>query len=221
MKIYYAQIDRLCSAVSFEEAMQCLPKHRLEKLHKIRQKERWRQSFAAGLLLEYGLQKEGLSGKKLTFLENSDGKPYLLEQPDFFYNLSHSGAYAALVISDTAVGIDVEQLRTSHKQLVNRFFAEDECRMLSADFSDEAFIRMWTRKESYLKACGMGMRMPLNGFSAAGEIVRVNEQMPPDMAERDAFYYLESYRFREDYWLSVCQRGMRICAAPKEIEYRF
>lgn len=53
------------------------------------------------------------------------GKPYIRQVP-WHYNLSHSGDYAALAVSDAPVGIDIQQMRFYQNSLVKRFFAEEE-----------------------------------------------------------------------------------------------
>lgn len=191
-----------------QAALQLLPKERVEKIARNRQKKNQFQSMWAGLLLEYALQEQGLAGVDLTFLKNTDGKPYIKEYPQFYYNLSHSQEYVALVVDDYPVGIDVEGLRVGYQKLVARFFAEEEVEALQEQWSDEFFTKLWTRKESYLKAAGYGMRMPLNGFSTLEEQVRINEKMNSEMVEDEAVYYLASVSLEGDYWLSVCRKNM-------------
>lgn len=220
MRIYYARIDQLFKDADVAKTMQLLPQARLEKINKIKQENSRRESMAAGLLLEYGLREYGLSGKNVTFLEHKDGKPYILEQPNLHYNLSHSGEYVALVMSDAPVGIDIEKLRQNQMRLARRFFAEEECQLLLQNWSDEAFTRMWTRKESYIKACGYGMRMSLAGFSTVESHVRTNEKMNADMLSDDTVYYVESFSINENYWLSVCQREKGIGEEPEEVNIR-
>lgn len=219
MKLYYAKIDVL-SEEEMRSAMQLLPKERIEKIERTKQKKNQLQSIWAGLLLEYGLQEQGLKGKELTFLKNEDGKPYIAEYPGLYYNLSHSKEYVALVMDEYPVGIDVEGLRVGYQKLVSRFFAEDEIASLRDSWSDQLFTKLWTRKESYLKSTGYGMRMPLKGFSTLGEQVQVNEQMSDEMLD-DAVYYLASASLEENYWLSVCRKDVPVeIFSPKQVDLK-
>ena len=217
MRTYYARIDRIKEEIDCKQAMELLPDARIKKLARIKQEDSKWESLTAGLMLEYGLREYGLSGRSVTFLENKDGKPYIFEYPDLHYNLSHSGAYVALAFSDVAVGIDLEKPRRNQMRLVERFFAEEESRLLLQNWSDEAFTRMWTRKESFIKACGIGMRMPLAGFSVATNQVHISEKMAPDMVAKEDIFFVESYQLAEGYWLSVCQQKNRIDELPKEV----
>lgn len=208
MKIYYAKISEL-SKEEMQKALYLLPQERIEKIKRRKQKKSQLESIWAGLLLEYALQERGLKGTELTFSKNVDGKPYIAEYPHLFYNLSHSKEYAAIVIDDYPVGVDVEEMRIGYQRLVTRFFSREERMALQECWSDEVFTKLWTRKESYLKATGFGMRMPLDGFSTLQEQVQVNKNMPKEMCP-DVPYYLASTRLEEDYWLSVCRKAVRV-----------
>jgi len=94
------------------------------------------------------------------------GKPFV-EQPspcgDFRFNLSHSGALAAVVLArGHEVGVDLELIRPLHDvaALAGRIFSPDELdawHALPVSRRSEAFYTAWTRKEAYLKATGEGM----------------------------------------------------------------
>lgn len=204
MKIYYAKIEKLMEE-ELHIAMQLLPKERTDRIKRMKQKKSQIQSISAGLLLEYALQEIGLTGKTLTFLKNEDGKPYIKEYPNLWYNLSHSGEYVALAVDEQPIGVDIERIRRDHQKLVKRFFSEEEALSLADHWSDEVFTKLWTRKESYIKATGYGMRMPLDGFSTLEEQVKVNEKMPTEMTSLQVLYYLASFQMEEDYWMSVCR----------------
>lgn len=206
MKIYYARVPEFSEAEE-QQVMQILPGERTERIGRTKLIQKRMQSLSAGLLLEYALREYGLRSCDLTFRKNKDGKPTIAEYPDFYYNLSHSKEYVALVTDCDPVGIDVEGSRFGYQELAKRFFSETEQEALKEHWSDEEFTRIWTRKESYLKASGYGMRMPLDGFSTLGEQVLLNEKMCSDMIEEGVTYYLASIPFGEGYWLSVCRRN--------------
>lgn len=214
MKIYYTQIVRL-SEEEKQQVLLFLPKERVERILRIKSEKSQMQSMTAGLLLEYALREMGLCGKELTFLKNADGKPHIKELPEFYYNLTHCGECAALVTDTCSVGIDVEGIHKDGRKLAERFFAEEEKKILLEDFSNEAFTRIWTRKESYLKATGVGMRMPLDAFSVLEEKVLRKETMPVEMVSEKDDYYIKSFCLKENaelqnIWLSVCRKNRKI-----------
>ncbi len=70
------------------------------------------------------------------------------------------------------LGVDLEQLRDTvdRTRIVARFFSpqeQDEYARLPAALQCEGFFRGWTHKEAYLKAIGLGITTPLDGFSVA------------------------------------------------------
>ena len=98
------------------------------------------------------------------------GKPRLLGG-ELNFNLSHSGHRALVAISTGGrVGVDVEyqRARRPFQKLSRRFFAEAEdrwLRTLPAPERVEGFYRVWTLKESYLKAIGTGLSFSSRGFA--------------------------------------------------------
>ncbi|HWK55182.1 MAG TPA: 4'-phosphopantetheinyl transferase superfamily protein, partial [Hyphomicrobiales bacterium] len=67
------------------------------------------------------------------------------------------------------VGVDVEHAlrEVAAEALTARFFAPEELQALQslpeAD-RNEYFFRLWTLKEAYVKALGLGLRIPLDSF---------------------------------------------------------
>lgn len=91
------------------------------------------------------------------------------------FNLTHSGDHALVAVSrGPAVGIDVEQVKTDFdlRALAARFFSRYESAslfQLPPDAQVEAFFRIWTRKEAFLKARGDGLSLPLAEFDVSLE----------------------------------------------------
>ena len=105
----------------------------------------------------------------LVFANGERGKPHMvtpdLARPPHF-NLSHSGDVVVLAVSPTEVGVDVESMRevANAERLARRFFSHTEHEIvhgLKVADRDHAFLRIWTQKEAYLKATGLGVGMPL------------------------------------------------------------
>ena len=220
MRVYYTRIDSINDETMECAAAEWLPAYRLDKIRHRQQAHSRRESMAAGLLLEYALREMGLSSKTLTPYTNADGKPYFKELPDLYYNLSHSGDYAALALGPTEVGIDIEKIREGKERLAKRFFAKEEYEQLQGEWSDEEFTRIWTRKESVIKACGVGMRMPLADFSTSEQQVAFGVSCRVLIEGMEEAYFVESYRIHPEYWLSVCCNGQIVKALPQEVNIR-
>ncbi len=73
------------------------------------------------------------------------------------------------VASQREVGVDIEQIRSNVEceQLAERFFSPGERNLISGLPEDEklqAFFRLWTCKEAFLKAHGAGLSRSLSSF---------------------------------------------------------
>jgi 4'-phosphopantetheinyl transferase len=78
------------------------------------------------------------------------------------FNVTHSGMIALVAISDGGpIGVDVEEHRAlaDPAAFARRFFSPGEAEAVRAD--PVALFRWWCRKEAWLKAQGVGLRMPL------------------------------------------------------------
>ena len=93
------------------------------------------------------------------------GKPSLTECPDIHYNLSHADGIAACIISGYKCGIDCERIRKYPEKVMTRVFSEKERIMVESapeNKKNELFFRLWTLKEAYVKAIGVGISYPMN-----------------------------------------------------------
>jgi len=108
------------------------------------------------------------------FEKNEHGCPRLVpEQRDseLRFNLSHTdGLIACAVARERAVGVDVEHTgrRGETVAIADRYFSAAEVRELRAlpqSRQRDRFFDYWTLKESYIKARGMGLALPLSQFS--------------------------------------------------------
>ncbi|MGJ7605336.1 4'-phosphopantetheinyl transferase family protein [Variovorax sp. LT1R20] len=88
------------------------------------------------------------------------------------FNLSHTAGLIVLAIArDIELGVDVENIRRAAVlEAVDHFFAPAEAASLGAlpaDSQPHRFFELWTLKESYIKARGMGLQIPLDSFAFA------------------------------------------------------
>ncbi len=98
------------------------------------------------------------------------GKPCLPSSFGLEFNLSHSLDAALFAVARHPVGVDLEAIRPVEYALsvAEGFFAPSEIaalRLAPADQLSAAFLRCWTRKEAYVKACGDGLSRPLESFA--------------------------------------------------------
>lgn len=133
--------------------------------------------IGASALLNAGLREFGLSEAEMQYGAGMNGKPFFENAPEIHFNLSHSGDRVMAVFSDAEVGCDIEKVTEMPPGVAKRFFAPSEYEMLLScpdqDARNNLFFRLWTLKESFLKASGSGLFRPMNSFeiriSEAGE----------------------------------------------------
>lgn len=158
--LYVADVSKLSEPLENSEIMKDLPLERQNKILKHRNKLKRLQSLGAGLLLNKVLHKHGISPDSLQIEPND--KPIV---EGICFNLAHSGNYVICAVSERSVGCDIEQIRVAPEQVVARAFSPEE-RAYLKQFTGEAynreFFRIWTKKESYLKMIGTGIRVPLD-----------------------------------------------------------
>jgi 4'-phosphopantetheinyl transferase len=107
------------------------------------------------------------------FSFNQYGKPSLRSAPTeaaLEFNISHTHGVAAIAVTvGREIGIDVEDVtRTTIEVDVFQTFSPSEITALQAIPEAERpcrFFDYWTLKEAYIKARGMGLSLPLDGFS--------------------------------------------------------
>lgn len=139
-----------------EEYLRYLPRgRRAAVLGKISDRDRV-ESLAAGLLVRAELSaKTGIAPKNMSFRKGRHGKPYLAESGVQF-SLSRTMGAVCLAISDGTedIGVDIERRdRPVSRQLKSRVLAFNE---LSQVYTNEDLIRIWVKKESFLKRVGIG-----------------------------------------------------------------
>ncbi|MER0238787.1 4'-phosphopantetheinyl transferase superfamily protein [Fulvimarina sp. MAC8] len=108
-----------------------------------------------------------------------------------FFNLSHTRGLVALAVGlSQDIGVDVEAITRGapDHDIARRFFTEDEADWIDAGADEgertERFFALWTLKEAYIKARGMGLSLPLDGFlfdcSQRPPTVSFNEKIEDD-----------------------------------------
>jgi len=183
-----------------------------EKIEGMHNKKAIRQSMGARLLLCRVLAEQYPAiplPPKMT--ENRNGKPYLA-QGGFYFNLSHSADFAALVLSDEEVGIDIEKREPPKIAVAKRFFSKPEYDWLARHPGN--FYDLWVLKESYVKALGTGLTTPLSSFS-----IVVGDEISLAGDNRGAFGF-SLFDRPEGYRLAVCKRGAREECVLTEINIR-
>lgn len=99
----------------------------------------------------------------LTIVENSYGKPSFVDADGFHFNISHSGNWILIGISEFEIGVDIEVSRAISAALIQRCLTPLERARLDTSKTkrDWDFLSLWTQKEAFLKhqACGITRKL--------------------------------------------------------------
>ena len=170
-RLVLASVAPLSDPALFARGLSQVSAQRREKIARFRAEGAGRLSLGAALLLNRVLAEAGLPPAG-AFAFGPEGKPWLPDRPGLHFSLSHSGELVLCALSDAELGCDVETPRRVNAALVRRFFHPDEQRWLFSlpqGEQDAAFLRLWTLKESYVKAIGLGLSLPLDAFCVLPE----------------------------------------------------
>jgi 4'-phosphopantetheinyl transferase len=130
---------------------------------------------------------------------------------DLTFNLSHTHSLIVLAVSrGRALGVDVENVvaREVSIDIADRYFAPPEVAALNAvppHAQQDRFFEYWTFKESYIKARGMGLSLPLDQFSFHFPGDRgVELSIDPELRDDPARWQLWQFRPSPAYLVALC-----------------
>lgn len=157
--------------------------------------------------------------RRWVFSKNDYGRPAIADAMadadadarGLCFNLSHTRGLIALAVTrGRELGIDVENVATRAVSLdvAEHFFSRTEVAELSCvapERQQDRFFEYWTLKESYIKARGIGLSLPLDGFSfdfpqQAGVRIRIT----PELQDRDDRWSFWQYRPSPDHLMAIC-----------------
>ncbi|AEV68409.1 4'-phosphopantetheinyl transferase family protein [Acetivibrio clariflavus] len=206
MKIYAVKIYPIDEQL-FAQLLLCISDDEQERIKKFKKYDDALRGLTSKVLLRYIVSHLlEIQNNSICFGKNEYGKPYLMGVNDFHFNLSHSGDWVVCAVDSLPIGIDVERIHDVDLNLSKRFFAKEEHNYLeSLDGYKrmEAFFELWTLKESYIKADGRGLAIPLNSFSFSFDEGNIQFKAS-DSSEK---YYFKQYDIDPSYKLSVCARN--------------
>lgn len=110
---------------------------------------------ATRVLLQNLLIKLGINDKQI-LKKHANGKPYL-HNSSIDISLSHSGDFAAVMISSTQqIGIDIEIITEKITRLAPKFVNSFEFEHIIEEHKIKQFYFIWSAKESIFKFYGKG-----------------------------------------------------------------
>lgn len=175
VRVFYARTVSIVTGEQSERCRAMLSPEERER-HLRFHFEADQQSFLAAHALTRGVLGIALAQapSTLRFVNGERGRPELLwpeAEPRIRFNLSHTrGLVACAVTTQVDVGVDVEKLdrRVDIDRLAPSAFSDAEREALGrlqGDDRRQRFFELWTLKEAYIKAVGMGLALPLTAIT--------------------------------------------------------
>ena len=156
-----------------------------------------REHLVAHALVRTVLSKYAATGpSEWRFTNNAYGRPAVDPPSALRFNLSHHPTLVVCALTTGAeLGVDVEPLRRGSEilNIAEATFAAQELadlRTLPAAQACDRAVSLWTLKEAYVKARGLGLALPLDGFAFSFEQAEPQIRFGPasdDRPERWAF----------------------------------
>jgi len=208
---YAFRIPEVVSEEVKNKFLEIVSAERLVRINKYRFEADKQRSLFAEMLLRYGLTRDfGLDNKEISFVIDEYGKPSLKEKDNIHFNLSHSGDWVVCAIGDVPMGVDVEQVKEKNLDIAKRFYMDYEYKKILAQKEcdrSKCFIQFWTLKESYIKAEGKGLSIPLESFGFRlnnGDITLYVEE------KQEKEYHFYEYSIDKNYEASICSKEKEI-----------
>ena len=184
------------------------------------------QYLAAHVLLRHALsQYAPIPASAWRFVVNAHGRPAI--DPScgvtLGFSLSHTaGLVACLVGESREIGVDVELLgrRGAGLRLAERFFAPKEVEALRAARAPERearFLELWTLKEAYVKARGLGLALPLKTFAFTRCGDEINIEMEAACADVPAGWSFTLRRLASGHVVATALRASSGLAVSIEV----
>lgn len=164
--------------------------------------QKWKKEDGSWESILKNILKEDYEMKECpAILRDEMGKPYLKGNP-LYFNVSHSGEYLALVIAKEPVGIDIQETRPIREGMYRKVVQAEE-RCLIGEDRERDFLRLWSLKESFVKAEGRGLRIPMKKYYFIYENGRYFVIYG---GQRASWTFNIEETLADGYYISVCSR---------------
>lgn len=194
VRIYMTHSLTLGNSKTTSQLLEGLPPSMHQRALRYRRKEDAYSFIAGRLLLQRGLEYQGIDDSIEHIQIEESGKPFLKSA---YFNISHSDERVVCAITETGkIGIDIE--KEKEVELVNFkpwFTAMEWKDIVESQTSLQQFYRYWTRKESIIKALGWTL----------SQLHQIHLDIKQDVFhENGKTWYIQNLDIGSDYWGAIC-----------------
>lgn len=199
--------DDMSSTSPLYELIHVLPIEKQERIRRFKFPADALRTLIADVLSRWLICEQlAIKNNDILITHNANGKPFLQGHDGIHFNNSHSGRWIVSAISNFPVGIDVEFISEMDLSIASHCFSRQEFLDLTA-LDDERsrrdyFFDLWTLKESYIKAIGLGLSMELSSFT----IRKNNHSIQLHTSHTDEYtpFFFKQYEVDSQYKMSIC-----------------
>lgn len=218
-EIYALKIPNKIDQELYSKFINIVSYEKRKKLNCLFQTQDVYRSLIADVLVRFIVyEKYNLSNDMIEFKYDRYGKPFLGEITNFHFNISHSGKWITCIIDNDIVGIDIEKMIfLDFFSIAEAFFSKEEYQnmsYMSPKNQQIYFFDLWTLKESFLKALGQGLNIPLNNFTIK-KYSDCNISIEQNIVAQN--FHFRQYFIEEGYKLSTCAKKENF---PQKISFK-
>jgi len=177
----------------------------------------FRSAAGSLLLAQMVCRISGYPVSSISIHRYPNGKPFLPDFPNLHFNITHTDHIAVLAIDTKLVGIDIEKVSTARMAIANRFFSESEKEMLNtctANQRDRLFFELWTIRESFVKAIGIGI------FGTMGDFAPEKNETGWQVNHADTgLWNIKHYNLSAEYIVALCSKKQEFPEAIEMIDF--
>lgn len=201
VEIYALSIEDILPNDAYEQFIKLISKSKLSTINRKRFDDDKKRSLYADILTRYLICKNyDICNDKIRFYNNNYGKPYLFNQLNCYFNISHSGKWIFVGLSNNEIGVDIEQITNCDLDIAKHFFTNEEYHdLLNSRNQNQLFFEIWSIKESYIKYKGLGLSINLDSFSC-----KKSTDSIAIILNKDKDLNVRLYNLDKDYSAVVC-----------------
>lgn len=211
VRIFAYKKNNILSDKQWNKLMVVLSISERNKIYRFKKKSDAEISLLSRYLLRSILSSYiGIKPCELILATNKYGRP-ILKYPrikNLDFNISHSGEWIVLGIShNSRVGIDIEKILPIDITIAKNYFTNQELRYLHSQkgFELENFYKIWTLKESFIKAIGDGLSYSLKDLYFK---FNKDNRIQIKTKKNKGKWHFKMYNIDSDYKLAFCMNNI-------------
>lgn len=161
-----------------------------------------------------------IAPEKWKFKNNDYGKPSISNNSlaiPLRFNISHTDRVVVMAVTlGQEIGVDVEYFPRLGKmfEIASSVFSPIELKQLldlPPEEQKNRFFDLWTLKEAYVKACGMGLAIPLNHFSFSfPQQGKIGIDFKPERSDQAEYWQFWQIHPNDTHKVSMAIKGDKI-----------